>query len=88
MATLDLDRLRVQYSGPTEEERLQVGGAEIRIVQYFDELRENGHDEYVICRALADALEQGALQPNIFRLVANLPLPTEAACLLYILNAP
>lgn len=76
MNALTLNLSRIPNLGPTGQKRHQKRENEIRIVKYFDELRQNGHSDLAICRALADAVEQGRLQPNLFRYVSVSPPPS------------
>lgn len=74
MTTLTIDLSRIPNVGPTGQKRHKKRENEIRIVKYLDELRQNGHSDLAICQTLADDVEQGRLQPNLFRYI-SFPFP-------------
>lgn len=38
------------------------------VIEYFDELRDDGvYDEFIVCEALLQAVEREVIQPHVFR---------------------
>ncbi|KAJ4396038.1 hypothetical protein N0V93_000254 [Gnomoniopsis smithogilvyi] len=63
---ISLDFSRIPDLGLDRKGKEWFEGGEVRMVKYFNELRDHGHDEIAICQALTEAVEQGRLQPYVF----------------------
>lgn len=71
MITLDFSR--IPDLGAVRQKRICPEGGEVRMLSYFNELRDDGHDETAICQALMEAVEQERLQPYVLRCDCNPP---------------